>query len=213
MCQQVNTLHACTHTAPGPLVSCGCPSVAFHRRSVKTVQPGTLCPACAPKVFVPVFPPPQPQVLYLPPPPIILQQPPPVPTLPQITPGPGSHGAPLPVPPGTPTSLRWEVINGRAQPVVHYSSPTSNPNPNPGGRHGYNSLHGYDPGALPPGWGAQPNPLPAGARGYNTLHGYDPGSLPPGCKSISSYIFCSVLVGEIRGREQHVLESDTPKAA
>jgi hypothetical protein len=177
MCQQVNTLHACRHTTAGTLISCGCPSVPFHQRAVTTIPQGTLCPNCTSQVLIPTIAPPP--LLYFPPPPVL-------PALPQNTPCPGSHGTPLPGPPGTPASLRWEVIGSRPQTVIRYGNPTSNSNLIPAGRHGYNTLHRYDPGALPPGWGAQTNPFPAAPRGYNALHGYDPGNLPPGCKFISS---------------------------
>jgi hypothetical protein len=186
MCQQVQFSHLCTHKTPGPLTMCAYLTTSNHYCTVAIVAQGTLCSSCANRTYIPAVPVTYaatlPPLILIPPPtaPIVLK---PAPTLHQISPspGPGSHGTPLPVPPNTPTSVRWESINGRLQPVVHYhTNPTPNAAYNPANRHGYNSLHGYDPGSLPPGWSAGTNPFPT--RGYNTLHGYDPGNPPPGCK-------------------------------
>lgn len=132
-----------------------------------------------PTVVVPALP----AQMILPPPP-----PPPVPTLPQQTPGPGSGGAPLPVPDGTPTTGKWEWMKSKNcyEWVVHYQKKDgAAPAPK---KQGFNTIHGADPGQLPPGWGAQPNTFPAATAktGFNTIHGADSGPPPPGSKSSSS---------------------------
>ncbi|PMD36793.1 hypothetical protein L207DRAFT_515306 [Hyaloscypha variabilis F] len=69
--------------------------------------------------------------------------------------------------------------------VVHYKKDLAAPATNQAAQQGgYNTIHGRDPGPLPPGWGAQPNPFPAPKKtGYNPAHGRDPGPPPPGSKS------------------------------
>ncbi|CZR54580.1 uncharacterized protein PAC_04464 [Phialocephala subalpina] len=119
-----------------------------------------------PQLLQPLQPFPQPQLFYPPglPHNIINLPYPTTPrlTAPQITPGPGSYGTPLPVPANTPQSPRWEFVGGRLTPVTHYA-PASNGLPTvvfgAGGqvglRAGHNPLYGYDFGGLPPGWSPQ----------------------------------------------------------
>ncbi|KUJ12871.1 uncharacterized protein LY89DRAFT_721711 [Mollisia scopiformis] len=86
----------------------------------------------------------------------------PRPIIPQLTPGPGSYGTPLPVPANTPTDHHLQYIGGRwtvvphyhlnqASPQVRYYSPPAAAAAYP--RTGYNTVHGYDYGQAPPGWG------------------------------------------------------------
>ncbi|KAE9378891.1 hypothetical protein N431DRAFT_450820 [Stipitochalara longipes BDJ] len=116
--------------------------------------------------------------------------PPRAPTLPQQIPGPGSGGAPLAVPPGFIAEERtaWMASKGCFETVVHYKKDpaASATNTNSANKQGYNTIHGRDPGPLPPGWGAQPNPFPAPAKtGYNSTHGRDSGPPPPGMGGVA----------------------------
>lgn len=72
-------------------------------------------------------------------------------------------GAPL-VPPAAnyAPELRWLLFRDETwRPVVHYLPlGAAPPAPGMGRQHGYNPLHGWDTGALPPGWDVQHPDLP-----------------------------------------------------
>ncbi|PMD66649.1 uncharacterized protein K444DRAFT_624138 [Hyaloscypha bicolor E] len=171
----------------GPCEDCSRIFLAHPARQTYTITPATpvvYTPALSPAPVIVnpaqtiLIPAPQPaQIIPTPPPP------PPVPTLPQQTPGPGSAGAPLDVPKGWITTGGWEWMKSKNcyEYVAHYKKDPAAPATNriPANKQGFNTIHGADPGPLPPGWGAQTNPFPA-KIGFNTAHGADPGPPPPG---------------------------------
>ncbi|KAF8857594.1 hypothetical protein BDZ45DRAFT_430205 [Acephala macrosclerotiorum] len=185
MCQQVTHYHPCKHFSAGPLLPCYTPG--SHAPMPSQISTPTPCPTCASRPYHPPLPPPgttygplglppvsqqfqtfqpYPQLqLFCPPPQQLQFINYPYPTQPKITapqmiPGPGSYGTPLPVPANTPQSLQWEFVGGQLTPVSHYHPTTNNGFPpfvvGAGGqvglRTGHNPLHGYDFGGLPPGW-------------------------------------------------------------
>ena len=154
------------YTVPVTYVQAAPPGVY---KQVPTVVVPTIQPAVQPTVIVTATAPPR------------------APTLPQQIPGAGSGGAPLGDPPGWVKEVKaeWMPSKGCYENVVHYKKDPAAPATNQAAQQGgYNTIHGRDPGPLPPGWGAQPNPFPAPKKtGYNPAHGRDPGPPPPGSKS------------------------------
>jgi hypothetical protein len=164
----------------GPCEDCSRIFLTHPSRQTYTIIPAT------PVVYTPALTPAP--VIVNPAQTILIPAPQPAqitPTLPQQTPGPGSAGAPLDVPKGWIITGGWNWMKSKNcyEYVVHYKKDPAAPATNriPANKQGFNTIHGADPGPLPPGWGAQTNPFPA-KTGFNTTHGADPGPPPPGSK-------------------------------
>lgn len=71
------------------------------------------------------------------------------------------------------------MINGVPHEIVHYIVvPQSAKGEVKEKGKGWNNVHGFDEGGLPPGW--EDPALGAARRGFNNVYGFDDGPVPPG---------------------------------
>jgi hypothetical protein len=150
MCQQLLHRHICNHTVCGLLIRCSTSTYVLHSPT-HSFSPLlqfhlTPCPYCsnpalsrqAPAILM------SPAITY-----------PYNPIVYGISPASPFRGAfpqgSLSVPDSVHRDIRYEIIRGKLQPVEHFHFQGLPPPLT--GKAGYNPLHGFDTGPLPPGWG------------------------------------------------------------
>ena len=159
MCQQRFHRHICSHAGCGPLIPCSNSSQVLHApthsisRSIQLHS--THCPFCSnpalsrllPVILIdPLATYPYNSIVYSV-----------SPTTPITVASPQSS---LSAPDSTYRDIRYETIRGSLVPIEHFHF--NGLPPSLTGRAGYNPLHGFDSGPLPPGWGLNPSSFDPG---------------------------------------------------